>query len=259
MEEVRPRRWPMEAVRREAKLEQSDDDGVAICPPLSLKSIYRLSLPRSSSRRRSRLSGCLACCTNEQLCYANRNASFRDVSDLVWFLLGEAATLRLPAATAMRRRGGRPPRAAASRSLSARRSAAGAPAASGSRRATGNGNRSPSARRDSSLFFGGLVWLVARRRSPTTADSSSIYPARPRATGRSVPLSPSLPRRGVWAWADRLACAAHDPAPKRHEMDRDGIGIFAGASAVFTISSAGVCLRNRICIRHTCLVSVFES
>ena len=40
MEEVRPRRWPMEAVRREAKLEQSDDDGVAICPPLS---IYPLS------------------------------------------------------------------------------------------------------------------------------------------------------------------------------------------------------------------------
>jgi len=36
VEEAMPRGWPMEAVRREAKLEQSDDDGVAICAPLSI-------------------------------------------------------------------------------------------------------------------------------------------------------------------------------------------------------------------------------
>jgi hypothetical protein len=54
VDDAMPRGWPMEAVRREAKLEQSDDDGVAICPPLS---IYPLSRPRS--HQLSRLLCCL--------------------------------------------------------------------------------------------------------------------------------------------------------------------------------------------------------
>jgi hypothetical protein len=42
------RGWPIEAVRREAKLEQSDDDDVAICPPLSIYPVSASQPPTTS-------------------------------------------------------------------------------------------------------------------------------------------------------------------------------------------------------------------
>ena len=45
VEKTRPRRWPREAVRREAKPEHSDDDGDAIC----LASCHQLFLSFASS------------------------------------------------------------------------------------------------------------------------------------------------------------------------------------------------------------------
>uniref|UniRef100_A0A0A9GHM3 RPE n=1 Tax=Arundo donax TaxID=35708 RepID=A0A0A9GHM3_ARUDO len=44
-EKARPRRWPREAARREAKLEHSDDDGDAICLPLFSLSACPPTLP----------------------------------------------------------------------------------------------------------------------------------------------------------------------------------------------------------------------
>jgi hypothetical protein len=71
VDDAMPRGWPMEAVRREAKLEQSDDDGVAICPPLWLsQSIPCLGLAVTNSP-----GSWVVCLLHEQFCYANRNAS----------------------------------------------------------------------------------------------------------------------------------------------------------------------------------------
>jgi hypothetical protein len=51
VDDVMTRGWPMEAVRREAKLEQSDDDSVAICPPLSIYPVSALqSQPPTTSK-----------------------------------------------------------------------------------------------------------------------------------------------------------------------------------------------------------------
>jgi hypothetical protein len=192
VEEAMPRGWPMEAVRREAKLEQSDDDGVAICAPLSIYPLSRLAA--------TGLFGLL----QEQLCYANRDASGA-VSDLVCCLLrlrceereGEEEGRREPPPVVRYPLGSRGAGAAGPQEIAA---------------------IPPSALRDSSLFWEdgvglrGLVWLVARRPSPTTAAAGA----------GSVPSPFPRPSwaRGVWAWA------ASPATPTIHH--RNSIGIFAG-------------------------------
>jgi hypothetical protein len=129
------------------------------------------------------------------------------------------------------RRGGRPPRAASSRSLSARRSAAGPPPQLGAaaRRATRNRSDFPLAIR---RFFGGFG-LVGGAAPEPTDRGFVVYLPGPGA-GSVGPLSP-CPVAACGVGVGRLACAAHDSAPKRHEMDRNSIGIFAWASAVLPL------------------------
>jgi hypothetical protein len=140
----------------------------------------------------------------EQLCYANRDASGA-VSDLVCCLLrlrceereGEEEGRREPPPVVRYPLGSRGAGAAGPQEIAA---------------------IPPSALRDSSLFWEdgvglrGLVWLVARRPSPTTAAAGA----------GSVPSPFPRPSwaRGVWAWA------ASPATPTIHH--RNSIGIFAG-------------------------------
>jgi hypothetical protein len=160
----------------------------------------------------------------EQLCYANRDASGA-VSDLVCCLL----RLRCEERGEGEEEGRREPPPVVRYPLGSRGAGAAGPQEIAA--------IPPSALRDSSLFWEdgvglrGLVWLVARRPSPTTAA----------ACAGSVPSPFPRPSwaRGVWAWA------AWPATPTIHH--RNSIGIFAGASAVvFPISSAVVCHMNRI-------------
>lgn len=184
----------MEAVRREAKLEQSDDDGVAICPPLS---IYPLSRPSSSSHRRSRLLGCLACCTSSS---AMRTETLRGLL-VLW---GEAAAqyaclLRLRCEEGEEE----------GRQSFVIRAALGsrAPAAIGSRRATRNRSDFPlphCARR----FFGGFGLVggatpepndrgfVVYLPGPGAGSVGPLFPSSVAACGRGPPgVPPTIPHR----------------------------------------------------------------